>query len=136
LSANRLIADAGVNTVAGGAASYTKAWDANKHYGCKCDIGFRGPDCSLQECPSDYDPLNGCGGGICNAGGDYMTPDHTTKHCGNSPNGVSQSDCANLPYSNQQRDCSGRGICDYDTGVCQCFSGFFGESCNIQTVLV
>jgi len=116
--------------------SYNTAWDSNKHYGCKCDLGFRGPDCSLQECPSDYDPLNGCGGGKCNLGKTYTAKDGTTANC---PTGnLGASDCASLGYANryEQRDCSGRGICDYTTGVCKCFSGFFGEACNIQTILV
>ena len=28
------------------------------------------------------------------------------------------------------RDCSGRGICDYTTGKCTCFTGFYGASCQ------
>ena len=26
---------------------YETPWDADKHVGCVCDLGFRGPDCSL-----------------------------------------------------------------------------------------
>lgn len=26
---------------------YSTPWDANKNTGCVCDIGFRGPDCSM-----------------------------------------------------------------------------------------
>jgi len=40
---------------------YTTAWDALKHVGCYCDKGYRGPDCSQQECPSGTDPLHGYG---------------------------------------------------------------------------
>ena len=25
------------------------------------------------------------------------------------------------------RDCSGRGICDYSSGTCDCFVGYYGE---------
>merc|ERR1719375_1833492 len=32
--------------------TYSSPWDANKHVGCVCDLGARGPDCSLEECPS------------------------------------------------------------------------------------
>lgn len=74
-------------------------WDADKHFGCLCDPGFRGPDCSLHECLSGTDSMLGQG----------------------SVNG---------------RECSGRGLCDYATGTCQCFSGFYGEQCHQQTALV
>lgn len=32
-------------------------WDAAKVYGCYCDSGFQGYDCSLQTCPAGDDPL-------------------------------------------------------------------------------
>ena len=41
--------------------TYSTPWDAMKHVGCVCDLGYRGPDCSLQECPSGVDVLKGDG---------------------------------------------------------------------------
>merc|ERR1711964_906670 len=38
--------------------TYDDAWDANMQYGCLCDIGFRGVDCSIVECPTSYDPMD------------------------------------------------------------------------------
>lgn len=32
-------------------------WDAEKMYGCICDLGYTGYDCSLRVCPSGDDPL-------------------------------------------------------------------------------
>lgn len=29
-----------------------------------------------------------------------------------------------------QVDCSDQGICDYTTGTCTCFKGYWGENCN------
>lgn len=79
--------------------TFDKSFDAELSYGCKCDNGFRGPDCSQRECPSGPDPLGGDGG-------------------------------------NEGMDCSGRGSCDYGTGTCKCFKGFFGERCEEQTTLI
>lgn len=38
--------------------TYDKAWDAGMQYGCLCDIGFRGVDCSVVECPTSYDAMD------------------------------------------------------------------------------
>lgn len=75
--------------------TYTAVWDAVKSLGCKCDPGFRGPDCSQIECPSGPDVLLGEG-------------------------------------SEVGRDCGGRGRCNYETGICECFDGYFGSGCNQQ----
>ena len=37
---------------------YVDVWDSNKYYGCVCDLGFRGPDCSLIECKSSSGKYN------------------------------------------------------------------------------
>jgi hypothetical protein len=39
-------------------------------------------------------------------------------------------------YGNEAgRDCSGRGLCDYSSGICSCFHGYYGTKCEFQTVL-
>mmetsp|Transcript_23907 Transcript_23907/g.49819 ORF Transcript_23907/g.49819 Transcript_23907/m.49819 type:complete len:798 (+) Transcript_23907:179-2572(+) len=37
--------------------TYSSVWDADKIYGCICDPGRTGYDCSLVECPTGDDPL-------------------------------------------------------------------------------
>lgn len=77
---------------------YSTPWDNVKHVGCYCDVGYRGPACELQECPTGQDPLGG--------------------------------------YGNETgRDCSGRGKCNYQTGVCECFGNFFGTNCGQQSTV-
>lgn len=80
-SQQRFVTDAGI-TIPGSSpltrATYAGAYDRTKEFGCKCDVGYRGADCSEVECPSNKDPLGGEGGaqgrdcsgrGVC----DYTT---------------------------------------------------------------
>ena len=76
---------------------YDEPWDAMKIWGCMCDLGYRGPDCTQKECPSRGDPLGGFG-------------------------------------NESGRDCSGRGNCDYSTGLCKCYAGFHGAACDKYSV--
>lgn len=32
-------------------------------------------------------------------------------------------------------DCANRGLCDFSTGTCQCFDGYYGEACTYADVL-
>jgi hypothetical protein len=62
-------------------ASQYRAWDAERVFGCVCDEGWSGPDCTVQLCPQGPDPLTTalpevqsvtctCGeGGDCSSGG-------------------------------------------------------------------
>jgi len=38
---------------------YEEIWDSDMMYGCNCDPGYFGPDCSLKHCPAGDDPLTG-----------------------------------------------------------------------------
>lgn len=92
------ISVAGTPVAASSASASYGAWDAEKHMGCYCDQGYRGPDCSLKECPSGPDVL--------------------------------------LAHGNVEgRDCGGRGKCNYETGTCECFPGYYGTACGDQSTV-
>lgn len=136
-------------------ASYNKAWDSGLQYGCKCDIGYRGPDCSLIECPSTQDPLDDkCRAGITkgeaspavgtndivnfqlqfdvatgNSGWDAA---YAGGAIGSGPNVMRQGNKVYSCYGAMSgQDCSGRGLCDYTTGACKCFKGYGGTACEL-----
>ncbi|CAM9232978.1 unnamed protein product [Chrysoparadoxa australica] len=50
----------GVSTpyVYGGTPNNGFTWDAHRIYGCRCDSGFDGYDCSLHVCPTGDDPMS------------------------------------------------------------------------------
>jgi hypothetical protein len=35
----------------------------------------------------------------------------------------------------EQSTCSNRGVCDYDSGLCKCFKGYYGGDCSKQNAL-
>merc|ERR1712134_20271 len=143
-------------------ASYDEAWDSDKHWGCKCDAGYRGPSCALVECPSYADPLDD----KCNMASEdkavitnfqlqYDAPfgaagweDAYSKETGKAGDGKEQPTLQDSDFNRHYilddngrkvygcygsmsgQDCSGRGICDYSTGTCKCFSGYAGTACE------
>ena len=136
-------------------ASYDDAWDTDMHYGCKCDAGYRGPSCALVECPSSADPLDdkctdkttttdyqlqydapfgGAGWeqayslekGAAGEQSDLSKSDYNRQYVLDS-NGRKVYGCYGAMSG---QDCSGRGICDYSSGTCKCFSGYAGTACE------
>lgn len=109
----------------------TSTWDQTKIYGCVCDSSWTvglssgqtqtpewfGPDCSLKHCPSGDDPLTSTNETDC----------YGVTATGGTGVGLTGNVC--------HVDCANRGICDYKTGVCSCFPGFYGKDCTLQSVL-
>jgi hypothetical protein len=127
-------------------------------YGCKCDQGYRGADCSLIECPSKQDPLDDkCRTGITvgTASPSVTVSDITNfqlqyavatgntgwnvAYSGDSLTGPNKFRQGNTVYacygSMSGQDCSGRGICNYASGTCTCTSGYGGTACEIVASL-
>jgi len=139
--------------------TYDAAWDAGMQYGCLCDVGFRGVDCSIVECPTSYDAMDQetCekysewekwGTFVSNklaltdAKGVKYSPSLNGQ--GNTIlirewNAVTRG-AAPVPYNPIEEYpcngapagdyCSGRGTCDTSSGICLCFQGFTGPACE------
>jgi len=124
--------------------TYDNAWDSDMQYGCLCDVGFRGADCSLMECPSAEDPMDeetctkyyawektGTTPTTGNTllASEWNKADTTFK---GSYNPISEYPCQGAPAGDT---CSGRGTCDHFTGICSCATGFTGAACERVSAL-
>jgi len=106
-------------------------WDFDSAYGCVCDsswlVGLAagqrqtpewfGVDCSLQRCPTGDNP---------------DTPKNELD-CAQivAPGGKGTGADGNLCHL----DCSGKGVCDYGTGGCTCYPGYYGYNCGTADAL-
>jgi hypothetical protein len=114
-----------------GSDDYT-TWDEEMIYGCVCDSSWTvGLASGLTQDP------------------EYFGADCSLKHCptGNDPNTVAtdEQDCG-LKWAAGSKgkgsvgnkchvDCANRGLCDYTTGTCECFDGYYGENCASRSAL-
>jgi len=110
----------------------TVTWDGDMVYGCVCDSSWKvglasgetqepewfGADCSLRHCPSGNDPRTGAADETDCAG-------KLAKY------GKGKGRVGNKCHV----DCSNRGTCNYRTGQCACFDGYFGQACNEMSAL-
>eukprot|EP00924_Labyrinthula_sp_SR-Ha-C_P009490 maker-scaffold_2-augustus-gene-25.2-mRNA-1 protein AED:0.16 eAED:0.16 QI:216/0/0.33/1/0/0.33/3/0/624 len=51
---------------------------------------------------------------------------------GTTPNGAVTE---TTKGTEERLECSRRGVCDPDSGLCNCFTGYYGEACQLQTVI-
>lgn len=124
--------------------TYDGAWDSDMQYGCLCDVGFRGADCSLMECPTAADPMDEetCTKYLAweTTGTKPLTGNNllasewnnagTTFLGSYSP--ITEFPCQGAPAGDA---CSARGTCDHFTGICSCSTGFAGAACEKVSAL-
>lgn len=118
---------------------------------CRCPLGFGGASCSKLQCPRRCSGHGACvtqktflkDAGVdysnaydankvltCSCDPGYRGPDCSEREC---PSGT---DPLGGPGGAEGRPCSGRGLCDTMSGLCQCFPGFFGIRCETMTAFV
>jgi hypothetical protein len=120
---------------------------------CACAAGYTGDACSRTSCPNDCSSHGVCQAvkrfaadvGLtygawdadaefackCDAG--YRGPSCNQVEC---PSGADPMGATNDGATTPKKDCSGRGLCDYTTGICKCFTGFYGERCESLSNMV
>jgi hypothetical protein len=116
---------------------------------CQCFPGYDGLACQRTACPDECNHRGSCFPErilASKAGRTYELPWDANKHtgcfCDPGYRGAAceQQECPTSAdviggFGNEAgRDCSGRGICDYLLGQCDCFHGFYGEACDKQSV--
>eukprot|EP00924_Labyrinthula_sp_SR-Ha-C_P009323 snap_masked-scaffold_2-processed-gene-20.12-mRNA-1 protein AED:0.01 eAED:0.01 QI:0/-1/0/1/-1/1/1/0/282 len=120
---------------------YTGLWDNKKIRGCLCDSSWNvglasgetqaseyfGADCSLKRCPSGDDPMTSEDETNCKDKRQDKDTLEVTSHVGESNVGAEGNLC--------HIDCSNRGLCDHEMGLCSCFAGYSGNACEKQDVL-
>jgi hypothetical protein len=100
-------------------------------------------DCDPNSAVSD----DGYGWSVTFLGHQVTGKQHTlellTQECGDGcqpklPNGLDASSTSvtiSQAAETNMYECSRRGKCDYDSGICECFEGFTDEDCSVQSSL-
>lgn len=107
-------------------------WDADFGHVCLCDSSWSvglgsnqtqqaeyfGAACQYKRCPTGDDPMT-------------MSVDETDCYGVAAISGGQTGSYGNKCHV----DCSNRGICDHDTGLCKCFTGFTGGNCGTLAIV-
>ena len=107
---------------------------------CDCHQNWGGGDCSLRQCPfgpswtaTTHDDLNDdrfADDLVAMTPGGYFAMDNNGDFA--FPETFDALYPKN-PATHAYVECSGRGTCDYSTGLCRCFEGYEGRGCRRTT---
>lgn len=110
-----------------GTSNPTTTWDHEGFSACVCDSSWTvglasgqvqtpeyfGVDCSLRHCPTGNNPAT-------------LYTDETSCSSTLAAGGRGTGATGNICHL----DCSGQGLCDFATGLCACFDGYYGDNCG------
>eukprot|EP01130_Rhizamoeba_saxonica_P001656 TRINITY_DN11530_c0_g1_i1.p1 TRINITY_DN11530_c0_g1~~TRINITY_DN11530_c0_g1_i1.p1 ORF type:complete len:1008 (+),score=249.77 TRINITY_DN11530_c0_g1_i1:33-3056(+) len=115
---------------------------------CVCNFGYDGENCEDLACPLDCSGNGVCDGsvGTCNCSTGWKGTACNTVDLVCDPPCCSQGTCNTTSGKcicrgrsagpqccriDCKDDCSGNGECDFDTGICDCFEGYSGSTCQV-----
>jgi hypothetical protein len=93
---------------------------------CACFEGFMGNDCSERICPFGNAHVDGYKGSL-NSDADLADTVVTQMY----PKGTKEAPVLTTAQSGHEyRECSNKGVCDREAGVCACFDAYEGSACQ------
>jgi len=113
--------------------------DCGNYDMCSCYRNWQGADCSLRTCPFGLAHVDTPKGDLDSSASPLSGPDVTmllksqTYPFGTQEQFPNMTDSAGNKLENTAHyymECSNKGICDRMAGVCECFDGYEGSSCQ------
>jgi len=109
--------------------------DGYGEYGTRGDCGFNQANVAfcpgLISCSGKGDCKSGTFTCACETG--WAGADCSERICPSGTSWFSLPESDNMAHISESVPCSDMGICDRSTGLCTCFPGYEGSSCNIMT---
>lgn len=107
---------------------------------CECYVGYHGTDCSKRLCSygnafvdtpiGDANGDNVVGVSLVERAHQSNTPQSEQYHSDYAAARSTFRDREAWDEAHFYQECSGKGVCDTDSGVCECFEGYTGEACS------
>ena len=97
---------------------------------CNCDKNYHGNDCSLKACPNAYAFIDTPKGDLNMDAASKSSWELTNSQLYPAGGYEFMYPSADNNEGHWYMECANRGLCDSETGTCQCFDGYEGAACQ------